>query len=231
MLKMQQVDVPTYQGQNGSFEKGNPFNDNALVESYEEWYTTVGRRADNLEKNLLIILLNQFPTAHTLLDIGCGTAHFTSWFETQGLEVIGLDSSRPMLAKAKSLKSPLCVLADALKIPLATDSFDLTAMITTLEFLPDPLRGVREALRVSRQGLILGVLNRLSVLGRQIKNDKSTPWNAAHLYTSSELVRLARQAVGRFQVKISWQTTLWPLFPFSLPLPWGSFIGMSVRII
>ncbi len=227
---MDQIKGSINQEQDQPFEEVNPFTDKTVVQRYEAWYANIGRRADHLEKDLLKKLLDQFPEAHSLLEIGCGTAHFTRWFETQGLQVLGLDSSRPMLEEAKSLGNPFCLLADALKLPLATNSFDLTAMITTLEFIPDPLRGLTEALRVSRQGLILGVLNRRSILGRRINDDQSTAGYAANLFTPNELVRLVKQVVGGDQFKISWKTTLWPLTPFSLPLPWGGFIGMSVRI-
>jgi len=54
------------------------------------------------------------------------------------------------------------------------------------------------------------------------------PLAAAHLFTLKELIRLIRQAAGGGQIKIAWQTTLWPFLPFALPLPWGGFIGMSV---
>ena len=28
---------------------------------------------------------------------------------------------------------------------------------------------------------------------------------------------------------VVWRTTLWPLWPGALPLPWGGFIGVAVR--
>jgi ubiquinone/menaquinone biosynthesis C-methylase UbiE len=230
MSKIQPVDRTSNQGQNHSFTRCNPFNDATIAESYEAWYITTGRRADRLEKALLKRLLASFPTAHTLLEIGCGTAHFTRWFDSQGLQVIGLDNSRPMLEEAKSLRSPPCLCGDALNVPLVTGSFDLVAMITTLEFLSDPLAGMAEAFRISRQGLVLGVLNRRSRLGWQLEKNGNPPWNNAHLFTLKELVRLIRQAASGDEIKITWHTTLWSFPPFALPLPWGGFIGMSVMI-
>ena len=227
---MQRVNGSGTKKQNRPLHTANPFIDKAVVKDYEAWYTTIGRRADCLEKALLKQLLRKFPGANSLLEIGCGTAHFTRWFENQGLKVLGMDISRPMLEKAKSLASPFCLLADALKLPLAENSFDLTAIITTLEFLSDPIRGLSEALRVSKMGLILGALNSQSTLGRRIKFDRSSPWINAHLFSLKELIRLVQLVDIGYPFKIYWQTTLWPLIPFSLPLPWGSFIGLSVRI-
>ena len=78
---------------------------------------------------------------------------------------MGLDLSRPMLAEAACLGSPPCVRGDALALPFSTAAFDLVALVTTLEFLLKPIQALAEALRVARQGLVLAVLNRQSLLG------------------------------------------------------------------
>lgn len=75
----------------------NPFADPARVARYENWYQTTGRRADRLEKALLRRLLVNFKSAHTILEVGCGTGHFTRWFNELGLYAVGLDVSPPML--------------------------------------------------------------------------------------------------------------------------------------
>jgi ubiquinone/menaquinone biosynthesis C-methylase UbiE len=208
----------------------NPFTNSAIVAGYEEWYETSGRRADRLEKALLKRLLAHFPQARTVLEVGCGTGHFTRWFNVQGLQAMGLDLSLRMLAKAVHLGSPPCVCADALALPLSSGAFDLVTLITTLEFLADPIQALAEAARVARQGLILGVLNRESLLGRQLKKEGGPIWEAACFFTPAELIRLVHRAAVERQVQIVWRTTLWPLWPRELPLPWGGFIGMAVML-
>jgi ubiquinone/menaquinone biosynthesis C-methylase UbiE len=115
-------------------------------------------------------------------------------------------------------------------LPFSGGAFDLVALITTLEFIPDPVQALTEALRVARYGLILGVLNRQSVLGRQLKREGGPIWEAARFFTPGELVHLVRRAADERPVKIVWRTTLWPLWPGSLPLPWGGFSGMAVGL-
>jgi len=100
-----------------------------------------------------------------------------------------------------------------------------------LEFLPGPAGALAEALRVARQGLILGVLNRHSLLGRQLQQEGGPTWGAAHFYTPAELDRLLRQAGAGRQVETFRRTTLWPVWPGDLPLPWGGFIGMAVTLV
>ena len=208
----------------------NPFTDLAIVAGYEAWYQTTGRRADYLEKALLGRLLAGFAGASTVLEVGCGTGHFTRWFSEQGLRAVGLDLSRPMLVKAIQLGSPPCVRGDGLALPFLADAFDLVSLITTLEFTPNPAHALAEALRVARCGLILGVLNRQSVLGRQLRREGGPIWETARFLTPGELVHLVRRAADERPVKIVWRTTLWPLWPGSLPLPWGGFSGMAVRL-
>jgi ubiquinone/menaquinone biosynthesis C-methylase UbiE len=209
----------------------NPFTDPTMVAGYEAWYETSGRRADRLEKALLKRLLEGFSRARTLLEVGCGTGHFTRWFGEQGLQAIGLDLSPPMLAEAVGLGSPLYVLGDALALPFLNGAFDLVALITTLEFITDPAQVLAEAVRVARHGLILGVLNRQSLLAWWRKRSGESLWQMARFFTPAELVCLMQQAAAGTRVKIVWRTTLWPVWPGELPLPWGGFIGMTVSMV
>ena len=207
----------------------NPFGLSEIAAGYETWYQTAGRRADYQEKALLKRLLRCFPAARSILEVGCGTGHFTRWFREQGLQAVGLDLSWPMLEEAMHLKGPACLQGDALMLPFKVASFDLVTMITTLEFLPDPLRVVAEAIHLARQGLILGVLNAQSHLGRQYKRQGGPIWNSSRFYTPDELRRMMREAAGD-RAKVFWRTTLWPLYPGALPLPWGGFVGMAVKL-
>ena len=137
----------------------NVFTNLEIASDYEIWYQTVGSQADKQEKALLKRLLKVFSTEESILEVGCGTGHFTRWFSQQGMQAIGLDLSRAMLEEANRFGSSLLVLGDALKLPFASNSFEIIALITTLEFLPDPVAVLSEVHRVARKGLILGVLN------------------------------------------------------------------------
>jgi SAM-dependent methyltransferase len=208
----------------------NPFDDPDTASGYETWYQATGQRADRLEKAVLKQLVARFPPAGSLLEVGCGTGHFTRWFEELGLPAAGRDLSVPMLAEAVRLSSPPCAHGDVLSLPFSCASFDLVALITTLEFVADPRQALGEALRVSRRGLLLGGLNRQSLLGRQLKRRGGPIWDAAHLFTPAELSCLVRHAAAGRQIDIVWRTTLWSFWPGALPLPWGGFIGMVVML-
>jgi ubiquinone/menaquinone biosynthesis C-methylase UbiE len=207
----------------------NPFIRPEIVAGYETWYQTVGRNADQQEKILLKWLLAHFKHAKTILEVGCGTGHFTRWFGILGMQAVGLDLSHPMLEEAKSLGGPIYLQGDALMLPFLSKSIDLVAMITTLEFLSKPGQGLAEARRVAREGLILGVLNAKSRLGQRYKREGGPIWEVARFFTPDELVQLIQETIGG-EADVSWRTTLWQFWPGTLPLPWGGFIGMAVKL-
>ncbi|MBN1889419.1 MAG: hypothetical protein JW850_15600, partial [Thermoflexales bacterium] len=107
-------------------------------------------------------------------------------------------------------------------------------MVTTLEFLERPQEALAEARRVARRGVVLGVLNRWSLLGLQRRLGglfRPTVYDAARFYGVGELKRLLR-LITREQARVVWRTTLFPRgWPWSQArLPWGGFIGMAVIV-
>jgi len=210
------------------------FNEQAATH-YEAWYETPeGRWADELEKEMLRWLLLGFPQADSVLELGCGTGHFTRWLSDRGLAAVGLDLSAAMLAEAQALDGVPLVRGNARRLPFADGAFDLTALVTTLEFLGQPQEALAEARRVARRGVVLGVLNRCSVLGLQRRVMglfHQTVYDAAHFYGVGELKRLLRSVAGR-KAHIVWRTTLFPHgWPWSQArLPWGGFIGMALVV-
>lgn len=209
----------------------NLFDDQQAASRYEDWYTGPGLYADRCEKALLGKLLADFPACTSLLDIGCGTGHFTRWFATHGLAVTGLDLSWPMLDEAVARNGQTYVLGDAFKLPFRTGSFDLTSMITTLEFLHDPVQALAEVVRVARRGILLGVLNRWSLLAARRSRSQDPVWQAAHFFSVVELCRLVRRAAGDRLQNIRWRTTLWPVpITAHCAVPFGGFIGLSARL-
>ena len=209
----------------------NPFDDPALASRYEAWYAGEGRRADVLEKELLGKLLDRFTASRSVLEVGCGTGHFTRWLAERGLDAVGMDISEPMLNEACRLGGPRYLPGDAHSLPFADRSFDVTAIITALEFLPDPARALVEAVRVTRHGLLLGALNQWSLLTLRYRLSGKPLWQSARFFSPSELSKLVRQAAGRRAKAVVWRTTLWPIPGVrDLSLPWGGFIAMAVHL-
>ena len=200
---------------------------------YEAWYETPeGRQADAMEKAILGRLLRGFSQSGTVLEVGCGTAHFTRWLSEQGLAAVGLDLSPAMLVEARALDGIPLVRGDARRLPFADGALDLTALVTTLEFLERPQEALAEALRVARHGVVLGVLNRWSLLGLQrrlVSLLRPTVYDTARFYGVGELKRSLQLIAGK-NAHVAWHTTLFPRgWPWpQARLPWGGFIGMAL---
>ncbi len=213
---------------------GNPFLLPEVAAGYESWYEGPGKSADLSEKALLSRLLRGFPEAQSILEIGCGTGHFTRWFESQGLWSVGVDISLPMLKEAKGRDTVAgLVQAEATSLPFPSNSFDLTALITSLEFMEERLSVLAEAIRVAREGVLLGVLNRASLLAvwRKLEGYKRpTPYSHAHFFTLKELKAMLEDLLAPEEPKIEWATTLLPVVGGVHKVPWGGFLGIAVYL-
>jgi len=206
-----------------------PFENPNIAANYETWYLTEGEKAASQEKSLIKLLLSRYDRARTILEVGSGTGYFSHWMEELGYEIYALDISRVMIREADRNHHLTCIQGDAMALPFPSQSFDLTVMITTLEFISDPFLVLSESLRVACQGLILGVINRHSLLGWRNRQKGGPIWGTAKFYTPRELIRLVSSFTSE-QDEINYKTTLWPFFPGSSKLPWGGFIGLSVKL-
>ena len=114
---------------------------------------------------LLQVAAREFRPSARLLDIGCGAGRNAMPLATAGWEVIGTDSSRPMLSAAAARVVDVqlpgrvrLLLAPMHQLPLAADSFDFIVAhgIWNLARSGSEFRmAVNEAARVARTGCAL----------------------------------------------------------------------------
>jgi ubiquinone/menaquinone biosynthesis C-methylase UbiE len=204
---------------------------------YEAWYATRrGRRADDAERRLLLYLLRAFQDTRSGVEIGCGTGHFAAFLAQESLNMTGLDRAPAMLTEARRrFPSLRVVLGDAHRLPFRDGSTDLAIFLTTLEFLEDPARALREATRVARQGVVAIVLNRHSLGGlsrRWGPQSRGTLLGQAHGY-SSEQLRLSLQQAAGARLDGTWCAST--LFPNGLSqviwrISLGDVIGCAIRL-
>jgi ubiquinone/menaquinone biosynthesis C-methylase UbiE len=128
----------------------SPFEKPDVVASYESWYETpFGRLADELEYELLLEMLAPLTPGASLLEIGCGTAHFGARLARDGFRLTGIDPAAAMLAQARARIR--VVRATAERLPFADASFDGALVVAVLDFAADPTRVLAEARRVARE--------------------------------------------------------------------------------
>jgi SAM-dependent methyltransferase len=171
-----------------------------------------------------------------VLEVGCGTGHFTAWLAGQGWRVVGLERAPAMLAEVhRHFPEIPVVLGDAHELPMRQGAVDLVVFVTTLEFLDEPALALSEAARVGRQGLVLVALNPWSLGGlsrRWGRQRRHTLVSQAREVSLVSLRRMVRAAVGRRLQEIQWVSTLFPdgLWRVQAPIPVGEVIGMVARM-
>ncbi len=209
------------------------------AKEYESYYETKYKRADLQEKRLLTELLGQFKDAKNLLEVGCGTGHFTKWMESSfGLECYGVDISNAMLKEAKERWAQGSVLqSEGSILPLRDRSVDIVAYVTSLEYMRNAVEAFLEGARVAKKGIILGLMNKYSptTLRKkfQAKTQKRSFYQEATFYSVSDIKKALDKALPGKYIIASWKTTVFPKVFGGLEssiFPFGAFLGVAVEL-
>ena len=92
-----------------------------------------------------------------VVELGCGTAYFSSWLARRGATVVGVDPTPAQLETARRLQGETGIefpLIEAIgeEVPLPDSSFDLVLSEYGASLWADPYRWVPEAARLLRPG-------------------------------------------------------------------------------
>jgi len=162
-----------------------------LAREYDRWYDTpAGQAHDRVQKDDVRRFLHPASAGQTLLDVGCGTGHWSAFFKDMDYRVTGVDVA-PKMIEVGQTAVPGCAfqVADACELPFGDGSFDVVASMATLEFLPDPAAAIREMLRCAKEHgrLLIGTLNRLARLNQHRVSKGKQPYSSAQLLSPTEL--------------------------------------------
>jgi ubiquinone/menaquinone biosynthesis C-methylase UbiE len=226
-------------------ESASSFDFGRIADSYDKWYSTArGFVYDRLEKKAIDRLLPNGDNGSRLLEVGCGTGHWSEYFSNRGFEVTGVDISKEMIevAKNKHIAKSQFQVADGENLPFADESFDLAVAVTTLEFTANPEKMVSEMARCVKKPagkLIVGVLNALCSYNQKRKNKSHGVYSAANLLSPEQIKELLER-FGKPQILIagfvpqrSWLLWLSPLCEFAghlISSQRGVFIAAKVDL-
>ena len=204
--------------------------------TYEAWYhTSRGAWIGDVEYSLLMRFLQPSP-GQTLLDVGSGTGYFSRRFADTGLQVTGIDPQPDMIRYARTLGDDVAYIeGSALQLPFESQSFDFCAAVTSLCFISEPEQALAEMWRVSRYGVILGLLNRHSLLYRMKHGSGS--YKGARWDTIASVRHWCRHLTPA--PKVTSRTAVWlpgggglaRVMESLLPgtLTWGGFLAIGLR--
>lgn len=207
---------------------------------YDGWYETQQGNWVGREEFGLVLDSLGTPDGGSILDIGCGTGWFTRRLAAATkAQVTGIDVNREWLDYARS-RDPysLYLVADAMSLPFEDNSFSQVCSITALCFTPDWKKALAEAVRVAQKRVVIGLLNRNSLLWLEKGRKKGTAYDGAEWITPDELSEVAK---GLPLADIHIETGIFlPSGSLLAQLaeeimghqfPWGSFLLMSATVI
>lgn len=133
----------------------------ARSDDYKDFYEQLkpiehqkrGLNSDEDYNNTKIIVEKYFNEEKIrLLDIGCGDGKYAWYFQNQGYIVQGIDKFEPQVRRARHWIDAL--VADAVSLPFADNSFDLCTMIMVIHLLnhEERVRAFQEVHRVLKPG-------------------------------------------------------------------------------
>jgi SAM-dependent methyltransferase len=168
----------------------SPFD--SLAEAYDAWYDGKGRIAFQTELAALRPLLPELPKPW--LEVGVGTGRFA-----QALGIpLGVDPCPALLAKART-RGIEVLYGEGEELVFRAGSFGTVFLLTTWEFLADPLKVLGECRRVLRPDgrLVNAYLDRDGKWGASYAErgrQGDTLFSHAHFDTYEEVKRLTEQA-------------------------------------
>jgi len=147
----------------------NVFIKREIANSYDNYYQSdFGKKIDKIEKNIIDSLIKDIPKGE-MLELGCGTGHWSDFFSRKGFNLTAIDISNAMLNIAKNKKiNAKFEIANSQNLPFNNKSFQIISSITMLEFVDNQDKVISEIHRVLKKSgwLILGCLNENSIIGK-----------------------------------------------------------------
>jgi ubiquinone/menaquinone biosynthesis C-methylase UbiE len=146
----------------------------SIIKKYIDFYTNkLGKEVLEYE---LRIVESKLKNCKNILSVGCGPAFLeTSLYQLHpDLEVTGIDNSKGMIVQAS--KSIHAELGDAQHLMFNNDIFDAVLYVTSLEFISNYRKSIREAHRVLKPKgkLLILMLNPKSLYFKDEYSDKNS---------------------------------------------------------
>ncbi len=177
----------------------NPFELEELAAAYDRWYETpLGRFVEEREMGALEQAVAVLSREKPIVEVGAGTGRVAAWLAQRGFSVTAVEPAAAMRRYGERRTEGLpvqWVAAHAYMLPFSDNSQAALLFFATLEFIAEPQRALREALRILQPGgfLLVGMLHAQSPwaalyywLGRR----GELPWSQARFYTPEELEEL-----------------------------------------
>ncbi len=141
-------------------------------------------------------IYNELRGCEIILDVGCGIGSFEQHLPK--LNIIGLDISEEMLVEARKRSDKTFIQSDATALEFHDSTFDAVFTVTTLEFLEDYQKAVREIARVTKpKGKLLVMM--LNPHSKYLRENMKRPGDYLQRIKHSNTTEI-REHIARFYV-------------------------------
>ncbi len=173
----------------------------------------VYRRVLDMEHGLLMDMLKPIRGSRVLV-IGCGVGQSLVPLRDAGVLTTGVDSSRHMLDFAKTRLGNTVDLhkSESEELPFEDNSFNYAVMMVSLEFTKYPMKALREACRIAKDKLFIGIINKGLFVKKSMRiKFCQEQYDNAHFYKVAAVRQMAREIMGNVPI----ETRTACLFPVS----------------
>jgi ubiquinone/menaquinone biosynthesis C-methylase UbiE len=161
----------------------NPFN--IYTEEYEEWF----KENENTFQSELLAIRQVVPIGKKGIEIGIGSGIFAEQLDIK----FGIDPSEKMLDLARK-RNLNVVNGFAQNLPFPDESFDFAAFITSICFIKNPDKAIKEAYRILRKEgeIIIAFIDKHSKLGQILDREKDSSkfYSVASFCSVSEIIKM-----------------------------------------
>ncbi len=161
----------------------NPFD--IFTDEYENWF----KENELIFQSELLALRQVIPVGKEGVEIGIGSGIFAKKLDIK----FGIDPSEKMLNYAKYRKLTVKK-GVAENLPYNDKSFDFAAFITSICFIDNPEKAIKEAHRVIKDDgeIIIAFIDKESSLGKSLESEKENSkfYRHAKFYSVNELTSM-----------------------------------------
>jgi len=166
--------------------KTKPFE--KFYKEYEKWF----EKFDKIYEAELEAVRKLLPPFKKAIEIGVGSARFS--YPLGIKEGVEPSSKMAEIAEKKGIK---VIKGYAENLPLKDNSYDLVLMITTICFVDEPLKSIKEIKRVLKKGgyAIIGFVDKNSNIGKfyEKHRTKSKFYKEATFFSSKEIIKMLKE--------------------------------------
>ncbi len=173
--------------------------DKEPVKKYESWFfTQQGVYVDEKEKELLLNMM-RFKQGESVLEVGSGTGRNIEYLNDLGLKVTGIEPMEELIkiALQKSKISKNQIIAGAFEnLPFENESFDNVISLIAFQFSIDIKKTLYEMLRVAKNKVGIGFLNKNSLLNFFNTKERRRLYKEAAPLTEKEIKNYLKDILG-----------------------------------